>query len=204
MGKAVEKYQISHDAVFHFELRISKGPDEMKEDIKAVSEANKLIGVEESMFLPNPRIDGNCYGFMFLNRWWLGVERSAAARACLHAAFAYERLIRRKKPCYEEYCDDEIDFASLFSQILERVSIVIEARNKEEEKKNKEASKEKARKIGILHNALTDVVSTVQEAMGEWLSVEPPYLPPDKAVLHDIFVVCDEALQSMEAKRNEH
>lgn len=49
--------------------------------------------------------------------------------------------------------------------------------------------------INILRAALNDIRSIAASGMGEWSSVQPPYLPAEMEVLHDIVAACDEAVQ---------
>lgn len=49
--------------------------------------------------------------------------------------------------------------------------------------------------VNVLRAALDEVRSMAENGMGEWSSVQPPYLPADMEVLHDIVAACDEAVQ---------
>ena len=47
--------------------------------------------------------------------------------------------------------------------------------------------------VSKLRAALNEVRELAVNGMGEWSPVQPPYLPADMEVLHDIIAACDEA-----------
>lgn len=45
----------------------------------------------------------------------------------------------------------------------------------------------------VLRAAIDEIRSMAEAGMGEWVSVQPPYLPADMEVLYDIVAACDES-----------
>ena len=45
----------------------------------------------------------------------------------------------------------------------------------------------------VLRAALTEIKEYAESQMGEWSSVQPPYLPAEMEVLYDIIEMCESA-----------
>ena len=123
MSTAVYKI-FDEDAKYYFELHVSKTPELMRENIDAIFKSSRLRKKDFSntlgMFSPILHLDRKQYGYMFLNEECL--VASIVAHECLHAAFAYERFVAKKRTYYGTECGkSEERLAYTFSYIVRSV-----------------------------------------------------------------------------------